>query len=347
MKNIIPIAIIVVIGVVAMFFLAVRIEPAQVVDRPIEEITIDPEDIPDLDVTGPIGPPTTGLVAQVPIDYKLRGISPLKNYSSQITAQIYNGYRWGAMPIKYNISSDGYVAPTTYYDAVRDAAAFWEEQSQGVIQFEEVDSAEEAQLDFIFDSDYRREHGQLGEALTLIGYEGAVPYAVESEVRVSSPTNKCSAYWRAAHEVGHALGFGHTTDKTSVMFGFGETCIGTAGRDVEDGMQQMYLDFPNDADIRVNYVQGLRVGNIFQLWYDFSNVGVEDTGPFGAGIYDGGNEIIDMGFSTIAPGERSQGRLELEIPDGTYVTLEFIADDENNIAEIDEDDNSVELLAEA
>jgi len=345
MKNIIPIAVIVMIGIVAMLFFAERIEPAQIIDTPVEEIVAVPEEIPDVDVAEPSGPPT-GLVAQVSIDYKLREISPLKNYSSQITAQIYNGYRWGAMPIKYNITNDGFVAPTTYYEAVRDAVAFWEDLSEGKIQFEEVGSAEEAQLDFIFDSDYRREHGRLGEAVTLLGYSGAVPYAVESEVRVSAPTTKCSAYWRAAHEVGHALGFSHTTDKTSVMFGFGETCIGTAGQDVEDGMQQMYLDFPDEADLRINSVQGLRVGSAFHLWYDFANVGVKDTGPFSAGIYSNGNEVIDMDIDSILPGERARGRLELEIPDGTYVTLEFIADDENEITEIDEDDNSVELFAE-
>lgn len=261
--------------------------------------------------------------------------------------------RWSHMPLRYymDVSSgaglSGFGEDDPEY--VRQAMRTWEEKTNGVVSFQEVDSETDAEIVIswfpsLSDTPTSRVVGE-GGPTKAVETEGRYTLLAGGEIFLLPTDNKCVGVNRPVHEMGHVLGLGHAPP------GYGDIMYPNE-LDCRQNITQVTVDAINSiyegdalADLVLSNVSIVRKGGLVDVSLTIRNVGIKDSVKSSIGFFADG-EIIESltapKFSiipSISPGSGISSRVtNAKIPSGVE-EIRIQADWKGEVKEMDEDNN--------
>jgi len=176
----------------------------------LENVTHGQENVPEK------LPTETRTINLKPFDYTLEPITvdiPHK--------MIYEKVRWNSSTITFYSK----IKENNTLQTIRDGIDTWNKEAADLIKFVEVDNAQKANfiIRYATSGEYEEKKTAaitvtLGEALLTTYNTGLFNLTTYAEMLYTPTTNECENKITVIHELGHILGFAHTSDVKSVMF---------------------------------------------------------------------------------------------------------------------------------
>ncbi|MDO8528911.1 MAG: matrixin family metalloprotease [Nanoarchaeota archaeon] len=148
--------------------------------------------------------------------------------------------------------------------------------------------------------------------------------------------SQCETPNVAVHELFHALGFKHSSNKWNIMFNI-TSCKQTIGEEIPQLIDKLYA-YPSYADLDLREVNAEMKGRYLDTNFTIRNNGLKDSGNFKIKIYADGSFIKELDSESIKIGE---GRIivlkNILVPKITINQLKFFI--ETTFEELDRENN--------
>ncbi len=146
----------------------------------------------------------------------------------------------------------------------------------------------------------------------------------------------------AMHEIFHALGFKHSDNKNSIMYSV-SNCNQVISDDMIRGLEELYVD-DTLPDFVFEDIEAVKAGKYLSFIAKVRNVGLADSGGVGLGVYDGDKRILDYELGEIELGTGKILNVTNVRISRSVNELNFVIDYGGSIAEINEEDNELNLV---
>ncbi|MEK6891472.1 MAG: CARDB domain-containing protein [Nanoarchaeota archaeon] len=153
--------------------------------------------------------------------------------------------------------------------------------------------------------------------------------------------NKCDSPIIATHELLHALGFKHSSNKRSIMYNV-SNCNQQISGDIIDRINNLYQD-PSLADLTFVGGSASKTGKYVNFKIEVLNAGLKKSNDFKLKLFINGKETGKYNIESLVPGSGKILKVDNLFYVGNAQNLEFVVDDENNINEINEDNNQLAM----
>ena len=266
---------------------------------------------------------------------------------------LFHDPRWNHMPLKYymDVSSgsglDGFGDDDPNY--VRQAVGTWEEKTDGLISFQEVQAEEGADIVIswfptLADTPTSRVVGE-GGPTKAIDTGGKYTLIAGGEIFLLPTDNKCVGVNRPVHEMGHVLGLGHAPPGYGdIMYPNEIDCRQNITQITVDAIKSIY---EGDAtpDLTLSNVSIIKKGGIMDVSLTIRNVGLKDSVQSSIGFFADGEIIESMTtpkfsvISSLSPGSGISSKVtNAKIP-ADVREIRIQADWKNEVKELREDNN--------
>ena len=265
--------------------------------------------------------------------------------------------KWNHMPIKvYMDRSTGeglFGFDEQDLEYVRTAMQKWEDGTNGLISFEEVDSLAEGELIISwFPSLTEITGGRVvgeGGPSRAINTGGEYTLIEAGEVFLIPTENECVGVNRPTHEIGHVLGLGHAPPGYGdIMFSKEISCKQEITEVTVAVLEKLYAE-ESGPDFVVESMSAVKQGSLLNLNFTIRNIGIEESVHSNIKFLGDGEpiETLDVPrFSTlpaVLPGAGVTNRItNVKVPAG-MTELTLIADYSGNNIELDEENNEARI----
>ncbi len=180
------------------------------IGQQLENVTYGQENIPE----------------KLPTDARKINLNPLDYTLEPITVDIphkmiYEKVRWNSSTVTFYSK----IKENSTLQTIRDGIDTWNKEATDLIKFVEVDDAQKANfiIRYATSGEYEEKKTAaitvtLGEALLTTYDVGLFNLTASAEMLYTPTANECENKITVIHELGHILGFAHTSDVKSVMF---------------------------------------------------------------------------------------------------------------------------------
>lgn len=210
--------------------------------------------------------------------------------------------RWNHMPIKVYMDTNtgeglnGFGEDDIEY--LRTALKVWEEKTDGLISFEEVDSKQEGEVIISWFQSLTEITGGkvVGEGGPTIAIDTGGTYTLieGGEIFLIPTDNKCVGINRPVHEMGHVLGLGHAPPGYGdIMFSREISCQQNITEITIDAMNDLYK-VPAGPDLIIGNVSAVKKGSYLDLSFTVNNIGLMDSLQSSMSYIGDGKEIESL-----------------------------------------------------
>jgi hypothetical protein len=191
--------------------------------------------------------------------------------------------------------------PERPIEGLRKAMLTLTDVTNGTITFLEVSDANEADVLVNFTFNFSDEHAVGEGGPTLYIRTGEFTVIKKGEVRLLPVEYECTSYTLAVHELGHVLGFGHSSHYNSVMWPkYG--CLTNNLSEIIHDVAELYKHYK--ADIAIGDARATTSGKLVNLFADIENIGPKEASSINFIVYFDGKKVheekiesLDVGYS--------------------------------------------------
>ncbi len=145
------------------------------------------------------------------------------------------------------------------------------------------------------------------------------------------------------HEILHALGFGHSNNKKSIMYPVVD-CKQYITPEIINELNRLY-SFPSLPDLKLQEITAIKKGRYLDFNLTVKNQGLKHVDKALVSIYSKDERIYLFDLNNITVGGSMISRVwNLRLPSRKIRSLSFIVDYKNEIREINESNNRLDLF---
>jgi len=267
------------------------------------------------------------------------------NESTSTHELLFPNMRWAKMPIKFFIDTESCKSDTI--KDMNDAAAIWQNDTQGTISFLFVNNSADAQVNVQCERKLSREkEGRviietIGETRPRVINTGLYNLTIEAEVAFLIRSVQCIQPIVHLHELGHVLGLGHNENPKSIMYQY-ESCDQKITSDIVSTLKELYRD-PPLADLYFKNMTAVKSGRYANFTFSIFNQGIADSPTTKTVILDGTYEIYSIDVKNLAPGTGWFFSLSNILIRSDFTNVSIAVDPKNEINELNKQNNVVIL----
>lgn len=202
--------------------------------------------------------------------------------------------RWNSSTITFYSKIDDSVNA----NVVKNAVDTWNRETAGTIKFVEADSQEKANfvIRFAKSGEFSGQPASkliilvIGEASLDTVDTGLFNLTKSAEVIYTPTSGGCEDNITAIHELGHVLGFAHTSDVDSVMFNTVD-CKGKITDEMKQTLTALY-SIKELPDLHFGPIEARKTGDSLQVNFTIFNRGLITSQPTSV-VVDTGNKFIE------------------------------------------------------
>ena len=167
-------------------------------------------------------------------------------------------------------------------------------------------------------------------------------YLIKNGSIILYTDNRCDRPIIAIHELLHALGFKHSSNKKSIMYAV-SNCNQEITGDIIDKINVLYKD-PSLADLKFIYGEGSKSGRYVNFNIEILNSGLRDSGDFILTLYINEKKTGTYDIGNLESGSGKILKVENLFFVGNPEKLEFRVDEDNMVNEINEENNKLSMV---
>lgn len=278
--------------------------------------------------------------------------SGLKNMEISTTAKLlFDNIRWNHMPIKtfLDVASGSGINSFSISNVenARDAMMRWQERTNGTISFEEVSSPEEADLVIQWVRTFGVRQGTkiLGEGGPTVRDTGLFNMTVRGEINIVAQRSTCLDFDTVLHELGHVIGFDHSTYLNDVMYP-----LASCTQDITDSevstISELYREEPK-VELYFLNVSAAKYGRYFDLNFTVKNAGILNSTMTKVDVFAQNEYTREFDVPMLEPGESITERItNIAVPRET-TSVQLIIDRFDSMSEYDKINNEITLSSSA
>lgn len=191
--------------------------------------------------------------------------------------------------------------PERPLEGLRKAMSTLAEVTNGTITFLEVRSVNDADVVVNFTFNFSDEHAVGEGGPTIFIRTGEFTVIKKGEVHLLPVEYECTSYTLAVHELGHVLGFGHSSVYNSVMWPkYG--CLTNNLSEIINDVAEIYQHYK--PDLEITDVKATSGQQFINLNANLANVGPKEAGSMKFIVYFNNKKVheekiesIDVGYS--------------------------------------------------
>lgn len=296
------------------------------------------------------GNKTSSIAATEPTEEQITYFAPV-NYKLDKTS-INTSHKMMSDRMRWNSSTISYyskINESVNAKVIKNAIDIWNKESNGIIKFVEVDAPEKANfvIRFAKGGEFSEQPASkliivvLGEAQLDILDTGLFNLTKSAEVIYTPTSGGCEDNITAIHELGHVLGFAHTSDVNSVMFNSVD-CKGKITNEMKQSLDALYSikEFP---DLYFGPMEIKKIGTALDINVSIANRGLITSKPVIIDITVDGKFVGTKNVPSIEAGKDWGEKFNVDVGVG-FNSIELEIDKQNVQEEFDKENNKINLV---
>ncbi|MCS7106212.1 MAG: matrixin family metalloprotease [Candidatus Aenigmarchaeota archaeon] len=265
--------------------------------------------------------------------------------TSSFAPLLYENIRWSSMPLKVYLNvSSGLALPhfsVSSIESMREALEIWENATNKLIIFEEVENPEESDIIVNWVKTFEEGKRILGEGGPVVRDTGLFNLTVRGEIYLRIQKVKCLEVITAMHEIGHVLGFDHSKNPEDIMYPIASCSQRITEAEVKT-LEELYK-IPPKPELYFLNASVNKPGKYLAMEFGVKNSGLINSFKSSVSLILDNRTVRSFDIPELQPGEALVVRVSnLIIP--SFKIFQLLVDAQNHNDEIYEGNNLITLV---